>query len=151
MESHPVMIYATLIVGVLLVISQAVPKILGPIGTALQGWSQRRREARIEARSADLVDIQRQVEYLTEQRKIDRAEHAREKAEQERENEQLKREFDQYRSRWAAREERWRQEWAVHRRWDYDALEALIGRQPPFDPSPPFMTPDPPTPERDEP
>lgn len=145
MESHPVMIYATLAVGVLLVISQAIPKILGPLGTAAQSWSQRRREARIEARSADMIDVQRQVEYLTEQRKVDRAEHVREKAEDAAEIESIKAEFAAYRRSWAQREERWRREWQAHRGWDYRAQEALLGRKPPFDIAPPFMTPDPPT------
>lgn len=144
METHPAMIYATLVVGVLLVISQAIPKILGPIGTALQSWAQRRRENRIEARSADMIDVQRQVEYLTEQRKIDRAEHAREKAEAEHQQDELKIEIAEHRRIWAQREARWRAEWHTHRQWDYLAQEALLGRNPPFDISPPFMTPDPP-------
>ena len=151
METHPVMIYATLVIGVLLVVSQAVPKILGPIGTALQTWAQNRREARIESRTADMVDVQRQVEYLTEQRKVDRAEHALEKAEDAAEIESIKADFAEHRRMWAVREARWRDEWHVHRRWDYEAQEALLGRKPPFDPSPPFMTPDPPATERPHP
>lgn len=144
MESHPVMIYATLIIGVLLVVSQAVPKILGPVGAAASDWSRRRREQRIAQEDADMADLQRQVTYLTQKRAEDRAEHAREQVE-------LKDEFAEHRRMWAEREDRWRREWHHHRQWDYQALEALTGRKPPFDPSPPFMTPDPPSIDRTHP
>lgn len=150
-ETHPVMIYATLVVGVLLLIAQAAPKILGPLGKAAVEWSRSRRENRIAREQADLVDVQRQVEYLTEQRKLDRAEHAREKADDAAELDALRAEFADYRRMWAEREARWRDEWQAHRRWDYEAQEALMGRKPPFDPSPPFMTPDPPTPPEEQP
>ena len=143
MNEHPLMVYVSLAVAVLLVIAQAVPKILGPIGTGLTEWSRQRREKRIEAREADMIDVQRQVEYLTEQRKKDRAEHEREKEADEAEMEKLRREFAEYRRMWSERESRWREEWHHHRQWDYKAQEALIGRNPPFDISPPFMTPDP--------
>ena len=143
MSEHPLMVYVSLAVAVLLVIAQAVPKILGPIGTGLTEWSRQRREKRIEAREADMIDVQRQVEYLTEQRKKDRAEHEREKEADEAEMEKLRREFAEYRRMWSEREARWREEWHHHRQWDYKAQEALIGRNPPFDISPPFMTPDP--------
>ena len=90
-----------------------------------------------------MIDVQRQVEYLTEQRKRDREEHEREKEADEAEMEKLRREFAEYRRTWAEREARWREEWHHHRQWDYKAQEALVGRHPPFDISPPFMTPDP--------
>ena len=143
MSEHPILVYVSLVVAVLLVIAQAVPKILGPIGTGMTEWSRQRREKRIETREADMIDVQRQVEYLTEQRKIDRMEHAREKAEDAAEIEALKAEFAEHRRMWAGRESRWRGEWQVHRQWDYRAQEALLGREPPFDIAPPFMTPDP--------
>lgn len=143
MSDHPLMVYVSLAVAVLLVIAQAVPKILGPIGTGMTEWSRQRREKRIETRKADMIDVQRQVEYLTEQRRRDRAEHAQEKAADEAEMEKLRREFAEHRRMWAEREARWREEWHHHRQWDYRAQEALIGRNPPFDISPPFMTPDP--------
>jgi len=143
MSDHPLMVYVSLAVAVLLVIAQAVPKILGPIGTGMTEWSRQRREKRIETRKADMIDVQRQVEYLTEQRKRDRAEHEQEKAADAAEMEKLRREFADYRRMWSEREARWREEWHHHRQWDYKAQEALIGRNPPFDISPPFMTPDP--------
>lgn len=143
MAEHPIMVYVSLAVAVLLVIAQAVPKILGPIGTGLTEWSRQRREKRIEAREADMIDVQRQVEYLTEQRKRDREEHERERASDAAETEKLRAEFAEHRRTWAEREARWREEWHHHRQWDYKAQEALIGRNPPFDISPPFMTPDP--------
>src|SRR5690625_6825046 len=80
-----------------------------------------------------MIDVQRQVEYLTEQRKRDRAEHEREKEADAEEMEKLRREFADYRRMWAERESRWRGEWQVHRQWDYRAQEALLGREPPFD------------------
>lgn len=143
MGEHPIMVYVSLAVAVLLVIAQAVPKILGPIGTGMSEWSRTRREKRIEAREADMIDVQRQVEYLTEQRKRDREEHERERAADAAETEKLRAEFADHRRTWAEREARWREEWHRHRQWDYRAQEALIGRNPPFDISPPFMTPDP--------
>lgn len=143
MSEHPILVYVSLAVAVLLVIAQAVPKILGPIGTGMTEWARARREKRIETREADMIDVQRQVEYLTEQRKRDRAEHEQEKAADAAEMEKLRREFADYRRMWSEREARWREEWHHHRQWDYKAQEALIGRHPPFDISPPFMTPDP--------
>lgn len=143
MSDHPILVYVSLVVAVLLVIAQAVPKILGPIGTGMAEWARTRREKRIETRQADMIDVQRQVEYLTEQRRKDREEHEKERASDEAEMEKLRREFADYRRMWAEREERWREEWHRHRQWDYRAQEALIGRTPPFDIAPPFMTPDP--------
>ena len=143
MSDHPILVYVSLVVAVLLVIAQAVPKILGPIGTGLTEWARARREKRIESREADMIDVQRQVEYLTEQRHRDRDEHERERAADEAEMEKLRREFAEYRRMWAEREARWREEWHHHRQWDYRAQEALMERTPPFDISPPFMTPDP--------
>ncbi|WP_152353338.1 hypothetical protein [Brachybacterium subflavum] len=137
MSDSPVVVYVTIAVGVLLVIAQAVPKILGPLGTGVQAWSRSRREKRIADEAADMADVQRQVTYLTEQREKDQARHDEEMAKQ-------RAEFADYRRKQAAREERWRREWQHHRQWDYRAQEALIGREPPFDISPPFMTPDPP-------
>lgn len=136
MSDEPLLVYVSLGIGVILLIVQAVPKVLGPIGTAMQDWTRTRREARIESRQADLVDIQRQVEYLTEARKADREQHERELV-------GVKTDFAEHRNRWAAREERWREEWRAHRRWDYEMEEALRGADPPIRPSPPFMTPDP--------
>ena len=144
MSDHPILVYVSLAVAVLLVIAQAVPKVLGPIGTGLAEWSRVRREKRIEARSADMIDVQRQVEYLTEQRRRDREEHDRERAADAAETEKLRAEFAEHRRTWAEREARWREEWHRHRQWDYRAQEALLGREPPFDIAPPFMTPDPP-------
>lgn len=144
MNEQPILIYVTLVISILLVVSQAIPKILGPLGTAMTDWTQRRREARIEARSADMIDVQRQLEYLTDRRKIDREEHERERAAQEAEQQKLRAEFADHRRLWAQREARWRAEWHAHRQWDYRAQEALLDRKPPFDISPPFMTPDPP-------
>lgn len=143
MSEHPILVYVSLVVAVLLVIAQAVPKILGPIGTGLTEWARARREKRIETREADMIDVQRQVEYLTEQRHRDREEHERERAADDAEMEKLRREFAEYRRMWAEREARWREEWHHHRQWDYRAQEALMERTPPFDISPPFMTPDP--------
>lgn len=137
MSDSPIVVYVTIAVGVVLVVAQAVPKILGPIGTGVQTWSRSRREQRIADEAADMADVQRQVTYLTEQREKDQERHGREQAE-------LRAEFAEYRRMWAEREARWREEWQHHRQWDYRATEALIGRQPPFDISPPFMTPDPP-------
>lgn len=143
MSDEPLLVYVSLGIGVILLIVQAVPKVLGPIGTAMQDWTRTRREARIESRQADLVDIQRQVEYLTEARKTDREQHERERESDARDLESVKSDFAEHRSRWAEREERWREEWRVHRRWDYEMEEALRGSDPPMRPSPPFMTPDP--------
>ena len=144
MSDHPILVYVSLAVAVLLVIAQAVPNVQGPIGTGLAEWSRARRERRIEAREADMIDVQRQVEYLTEQRRRDREEHDRERAAERADMEALKAEFADYRRMWAEREARWREEWHRHRQWDYRAQEALLGREPPFDIAPPFMTPDPP-------
>lgn len=144
MSEQPILVYISLIAAVLVVIAQAVPQVLGPLGKGLTEWARSRREKRIEAREADLIDVQRQVEYLTEQRKRDREEHEREQAADAAEIEKLRQEFADYRRMWAEREARWREEWHHHRQWDYKAQEALMGRNPPFDISPPFMTPDPP-------
>src|SRR5699024_12653947 len=111
MSDDPLLVYVSLGIGVILLIVQAVPKVLGPIGTAMQDWTRTRREAWIESRQADLVDIQRQVEYLTEARKTDREQHERERKSDARDLESVKSDFAEHRTRWAEREERWRQEW----------------------------------------
>ena len=143
MGEHPILVYVSLIAAVLVGIAQAVPQVLGPLGKGLMEWSRVRREKRIEARRADMIDVQRQLEYLTEQRRKDREEHERERAADAEELEKLRQEFSDYRRMWAEREARWGEEWHHHRQWDYKAQEALMGRTPPFDISPPFMTPDP--------
>lgn len=143
MVEHPILVYVSIVIAILLVIAQAVPKILGPLGTGMSEWARVRREKRIEARQADMIDVQRQVEYLTEQRQRDREEHERDREADAAEMEKLRQEFADYRRMWAEREARWNEEWHYHRQWDYKAQEALMGRTPPFDISPPFMTPDP--------
>lgn len=143
-DQHPWIIYTSLVIGVLLLIVNAVPKVLGPIGTALTDWSRTRRENRIAQGQAEMSEVQMQVAFLTEQRERDRAEHAVELAEQKTEQEVTKEEMARYRRLWAEREQRWRTEWQNHLGWDYAMINLALkhGLEPP-PPAPPFMTPDP--------
>lgn len=138
-EAHPAYIYAALILGIVLLVANAAPKILGPIGKAASEWSQRRREARIAQGQAEMSEVQKQVAFLTEQREKDRAEH-------DEEQRNLRKELGNHRRAWAAREDRWRKEWNEHIAWDYDMIHLAhqLGADPPPMPAPHFMTPDPP-------
>lgn len=119
LTQSPIAVWLVIIIMFLIMIASAVPKILGPIGTGIAQWGQRRRAERAERDDADIADLRRQ-------------------------NTHLQTELTRERSLWGRRVDRWRTEWHVHRQWDYRAQEALLGTEPPFDLAPPFMTPDPP-------
>lgn len=135
-ETHPAFIYGSIIVGLIILIAQAFPKILGPLGKSISEWATTQRERRVASGDADISDLMRQVDYLTKAREEDKARHDRQMTD-------LQGEFADHRRLWAERETRWRKEWNYHRRWDYNVQEALLGHDPPFDLAPPFMTPDP--------
>lgn len=111
----PVIVWLVIIVMLLVMISSATPRVLGPISGAIHDWTERRRAAQAAREDADIADLRRQSEYL-----------ARRVSEQ------------------AERESRWTREAVVHRQWDRAVQELLIGHEPPVDLAPPFMTPDPP-------
>lgn len=131
--SSPIMVYAAIIFGVLIAAATAVPKILGPIGTGIAKWAEQRRQERIAQDDADIRDLKRQNENL------------------ELSNQKKDREFSEYRRRVARREARWRIEKNIHDRWDYQAQQALVGHEPPFDLAPEYMTPDPPCEQKEDP
>ena len=62
--AHPWILYAGLVVGVLVIVSGAVPKILGPIGQAWAEWVLRQRTASNEADTADIAERDREIAYL---------------------------------------------------------------------------------------
>ncbi|MDO5662862.1 MAG: hypothetical protein Q4G40_09215 [Brachybacterium sp.] len=56
----PVAVWAVFVVSLVVMIATAVPRVLGPIGTGIAGWLEKRREQRALARAADLEDLERQ-------------------------------------------------------------------------------------------
>lgn len=119
LTQSPIAVWLVIAVMFLIMIASAVPKILGPIGTGIAEWGQRRRAERAARDDADVADLRRQ-------------------------NDHLQTELTRERSLWARRLSRWRAEKHVHDRWDYRVQQALIGHEPPFDLAPEYMTPDPP-------
>lgn len=63
-SSHPWMLYAVLASGILIVLAGAIPKILGPISSAMDEWSKRQRAIAVEEDDADIADLRREKEYL---------------------------------------------------------------------------------------
>lgn len=61
---HPWMLYAALVVGILVIIAGAVPKILGPLGEAFDERTKRARAAAAEADDADIAEMDRKIAYL---------------------------------------------------------------------------------------
>ena len=61
---HPWMLYAALVVGILVIIAGAVPKILGPLGEAFDERTKRARAAAVEADDADIAEADRKIAYL---------------------------------------------------------------------------------------
>ena len=126
LTSSPIVVWIVIVIMLLGMIASAVPKVLGPIGTGIAEWSARRRAERAARIGADIADLTRENAHLEHELEAERSK------------------FASFRRMCAKREARWRHEWHAHRHWDFAAQEALIGRQPPFDLAPPFMTPDPP-------
>jgi hypothetical protein len=60
------MTYATVIVGIIVIIARSVPKFLGPIGDAIRDWSDNKRRAQQSATTADIDELKRQVAELQE-------------------------------------------------------------------------------------
>lgn len=56
-----------------LFIAQVFPRLLGPIGTGLDAWATRRRQAAVAKDDADIADRDRQLIYLQAQRAEDHA------------------------------------------------------------------------------
>lgn len=130
LTDSPVIIYASIIVGVVIVVAGSVPKVLGPIGKAIYEWQERRRAQRAAEEADELATRDQQIAYLKGRVSEQDRDHA------------------EYRRRVSAREARWRREWTVHLIWDYAVMQRLIelGADPPQDPAPDLMTPDPPFP-----
>lgn len=63
-SSHPWMLYVVLGSGILVVLAGAIPKILGPISSAMDEWAKRQRAIAVEADDADIADLRREKEYL---------------------------------------------------------------------------------------
>lgn len=63
-SNSPVVIYVTIAVGVLVIISMAVPKIMGPLGTAFSDWTKQRRRVSTETDDARVADMQVDISYL---------------------------------------------------------------------------------------
>lgn len=126
LTSSPVVVWIVIVLMLLGMIASAFPRTLGPIGAGIAEWNDRRRKERAARIGADIADLTRENTHLEGELEAERAK------------------FAEYRRMWDAREARWRSEWHTHRHWDFKAQEALLGREPPFDLAPPFMTPDPP-------
>ena len=124
---QPIGVYATFIVGLLLLLANIAPKFV-PLGKAIQGWFKARR---VEQRS------------VFDQRLKDRDDRI---SELESEGDRKDQKFAQYRLRVSEREERWRHEWHAHIGWDFEMVNLAyrLGADPPPLPAPTFMTPDPP-------
>lgn len=63
-SSHPWMLYVVLVSGILIVLAGAIPKILGPISSAMDEWAKRQRAIAVETDDADIADLRREKEYL---------------------------------------------------------------------------------------
>ena len=60
----PVIVWVTIAVFAAVVIAQAVPKVLGPVGTALREWTASKQRATSEATDARLESLTEDVDYL---------------------------------------------------------------------------------------
>lgn len=62
---HPALLYVVLGVSILITISGAVPKILGPLGEAFKARAEAARAAAADADDADIKELHRQIQNLT--------------------------------------------------------------------------------------
>lgn len=63
-NTDPNLLWLAVIVGAAIMVAQAFPKVLGPIGQAILEWARSKRTAESEADDADIADLQRQNSYL---------------------------------------------------------------------------------------
>lgn len=73
MTDHPVLVWTTIVLAVIVAVSAAAPKILGPISEALSKWQDEKRQRSLDA--AD--DYRESLARLRAEREEDRAEHER--------------------------------------------------------------------------
>lgn len=128
----PVIIWASVILGVAVLVATTVPKILGPLGTGLAEWAARRRQQRIDGDDADLAEAARTITGLRGQLAQERADHDDTRAR-----------FADARRAWAEREKRWQEEAKRMRVWAFGIVQRFTGIDPPIEDVPLIMTPDP--------
>ena len=61
---EPWMLYASGVVGLIVLIASAVPKAFGPIGRAIDDWASRKRASQSEADDMATIERDRQIAYL---------------------------------------------------------------------------------------
>lgn len=120
LPQSPVVVYVALVIAVLSMITSAFPKLLGPVGKALQEWSTRRRERRIAEEDYQVQDLRRENQYLAKRV-----------------------------SKGVAREHRWAIEANRARVWMRKAFGLLTDQGVDIEPFPELMTPDPPEKKED--
>lgn len=120
LPQSPVVVYVALVIAVLSMITSAFPKLLGPVGKALQEWSTRRRERRIAEEDYQVQDLRRENDYLAMRV-----------------------------SKGVAREHRWAIEANRARVWMRKAFGLLTDQGTEIEPFPELMTPDPPEQKED--
>lgn len=62
--NSPVVIWAGIIVATLVIISTALPKIMGPLSQAIHDWASARRQAGVDREDAEIVDLREDNDYL---------------------------------------------------------------------------------------
>lgn len=63
-SSSPIFIYFGVFFGILVLAATAVPRILGPLGTAFADWTKQRRRVATETDDARVSDMLVDIEYL---------------------------------------------------------------------------------------
>lgn len=121
----PIVIWAVIILGLMGMVSTAVPKLFGPLSKWIASTAERYRRNAAAREDVAIQDLRGQVEFLRKTLA------------------EVRQELDEFSRRWHTRERRWRLEKRIHDAWDYKAQQALLGREPPFDAAPEYMTPDP--------
>lgn len=121
----PIVVWAIIILGLMGMVSTAVPKLFGPLSKTLADMAERYRRNAAEREDVAIQDLRGQVEFLRKTLS------------------EVRQELNEFSRRWHRRERRWRIEKRIHDAWDYKAQQALLGHEPPFDVAPEYMTPDP--------
>lgn len=62
--SDPNLLWIGVIVGAIVMIAQAWPKVLGPIGESIRKWAKERRAAESEATAEEIADRDQTIAYL---------------------------------------------------------------------------------------
>lgn len=64
LEGHPWILYAALLISIMVMIAQAIPKVGGSISKALADWASSQRAASADADDADIAERDREIAYI---------------------------------------------------------------------------------------